>query len=583
MTANPFRGPEGAFRRRRHGDSFVAQWLILAVVLAVLGGTLAWAQFAEYQRIDRQEGERLANQAEIVEKNVVPQLLLANRVIDEILRDLPAWRAQRDGFKNADRQLGVINDSMIGIRPILIIQADGTVIASSNETLIGKNFAHREYFKTALANPDPAVLHVSAPFKTVLDTYVISLFRVIPAPDGGFGGIVIVSVVPEYFSILLDSVRYTPDTRATIVHGRGRVFLSSPKTKGLDGTDVALPHTFFTRHRESGRPSSVFAGATATGDERMIAFHTIQIRTPVMDQPLVVTVSRDLAGIFVPWRRNLYLQVILFALLAVSGVAGLLLLQRRRRDQIAERRKAEEEILLLNETLEQRVHTRTMELEAAGQEMAAFSYSISHDLRAPLRSIVGFSTILAGNLKGKLEDKDRDYFERIVNNALKMGRLIDEVLQYSRLARSAVARQQVDLDALVADVAAELGEQYPRADIVRMPLGSADVDMTMMRQIFYNLIGNALKYSATRSNPRVEVGMQVAGDTVEYYVRDNGIGFDMQHADGLFGLFNRLHSDPRYEGTGAGLAIVKRLVERHNGRISASAAPDAGATFRFHV
>jgi diguanylate cyclase (GGDEF)-like protein/PAS domain S-box-containing protein len=305
------------------------QWMLLWVTLAALGCFIGYVQFEERQRILAQESDRLKIQAEVVEKNLVPQLLLANRVIEGILHDLPEWQAQNDGYKRGSHQLQVINDTLIGIRPILVISADGTVIASSNETLIGMSFAQREYFKTAVSNPDPKILHVSAPFKTVLDTFVISLYRIIPGPNGGFGGIVIVSVVPEYFSNLLDSVQYAPDLRTSIIHGDGKIFLTSPKA-GLDGKDLAKPGTFFSLHKESGRLASVFVGKVySTGEERMIAHRTIRITSPGMDKPLVVAVGREFDAILAPWRRSFYQQSLLFLALILVACAGRYFYQRR--------------------------------------------------------------------------------------------------------------------------------------------------------------------------------------------------------------------------------------------------------------
>jgi PAS domain S-box-containing protein len=320
MTATP----------RTDGLRSFQQWGILIASLLALGGFLGWVQFQDYRRIDIEQRERLAAQAETVEKNVVPQILLANRVIERIVGDLPAWQAEHDGFKRANRELRVINDTLLGIRPILIIRADGIVTASSNETLIGQNFAHREYFKTALANPDPAILHVAAPFKTVLDTFVISLFRSIRGPQGEFAGIVIVSVVPEYFSSLLDSVRYASDMRTGIIHGGGQVFLTSPADPSLAGKDVSNPASLVSRHLASGLSASVLSGRTAaTGEERLVAHRTLQTSTPPMDKALVIVAGRDLQSIFVVWRRDAALQGGLFGIVALVTSLSLVLFQRR--------------------------------------------------------------------------------------------------------------------------------------------------------------------------------------------------------------------------------------------------------------
>jgi PAS domain S-box-containing protein len=340
---------------RRTGNLyFFYQWLILGIALLTLGGFILYTQVKDHQRIDSQERERLTVQAEIVEKNVVPQLLLANRVIEQIIADLPSWRAENDGYRHGNRQLRVINDALIGIRPILVIQADGTVIASSNEKLIGMNFAYREYFKTALANPDPNILHVSAPFKTVLDAFVFSLFKSITGPHGEFAGIVIVSVIPEYFSVLLDSVCYAPDMRATLVHGDGKLFLMSPGKAGAPGMDLAKPGSFFMRLRESGKKAGVFTGtALATGEHNIAALRAIQLSTPPMDKPLVVAVGRNPGDYFAPWRKTALVQGLMFAMIVLVSTLGLFILQRRRRDQLTERRSAEEKLRKLSQAVEQ--------------------------------------------------------------------------------------------------------------------------------------------------------------------------------------------------------------------------------------
>jgi light-regulated signal transduction histidine kinase (bacteriophytochrome) len=229
------------------------------------------------------------------------------------------------------------------------------------------------------------------------------------------------------------------------------------------------------------------------------------------------------------------------------------------------------------------VRERTAALEKANRELESFSYTISHDLRAPLRSMVGFSGLLLENLGGKLDRDSRDLLWRISASGTRMSRLIDGVLEYSRLAKSEVVRRDIDVDLLVGEIAAELRERYPetRWDVER--LGSASADPVMLRQIFHNLIDNACKYSAGGAAPQVAIAVEGDAAVKTYIVRDNGIGFDMQHADQLFNLFTRLHNDPEIDSTGAGLAIVKRLVERHGGTIQAEAVPGQGATFRFSL
>jgi len=248
---------------------------------------------------------------------------------------------------------------------------------------------------------------------------------------------------------------------------------------------------------------------------------------------------------------------------------------------LSERRQAEEEIRRLNASLEERVAQRTAELEAAMRDMEAYSYSISHDLRAPLRAINGFAQLLQERLAGHLDAEDAAMFERIVRNTKKMGQLIDDILEYSRLGREALHRGEVDLAALARSTVEELRDAHPKARIEYGELPVVQGDPTMLRQVLQNLIGNAFKYSAPVASPVVRIsGARVNGEHV-ISVSDNGVGFDMQHADKLFGMFQRLHPEQEFRGTGVGLAIVKRLVERHGGRVWADAEAGRGANFRF--
>jgi len=249
-----------------------------------------------------------------------------------------------------------------------------------------------------------------------------------------------------------------------------------------------------------------------------------------------------------------------------------------------ERAAAERRIRELNLSLERRVAERTAELEAANRELEGFSYSVSHDLRAPLRAIAGFAALLRSQHAAALPEAGRHQLERIEANAARMGALIDDLLKLARASMHELRRRPTDMEALARMAAHEATEGAPRAvEVVIHSLPQAQGDHALLRQVWANLVDNAVKYSRGSDAPRVEIGARRLDGAIEYYVRDNGAGFDPRHAGQLFGLFKRLHSDEEFEGTGVGLALVERIVRRHGGTVSAEGAPGAGATFRFSL
>ncbi len=237
----------------------------------------------------------------------------------------------------------------------------------------------------------------------------------------------------------------------------------------------------------------------------------------------------------------------------------------------------------LNAELERRVAERTGQLEMANQELEAFSYSISHDLRAPLRAIAGFSRLLLDEYTPRFDAEGGRLMNIVRDSALRMGQLIDDLLAFSRVGRRQLNRSKIDMTQLAASVYEEqrLTDPERNVQVSIHPLPPMRGDAPLIRQVFVNLISNALKFTDRGNHAVIEIGSKVETDETVYYVKDNGVGFDMHYQERLFGVFQRLHTAEEFEGTGVGLAIVKRIVTRHGGRVWAEAKPKEGATFYF--
>lgn len=256
--------------------------------------------------------------------------------------------------------------------------------------------------------------------------------------------------------------------------------------------------------------------------------------------------------------------------------------ERALRDEIAERQNVEAQLAELNEKLELRVRERTAQLERANQEMESFSYSVSHDLRAPLRAVDGYARLLEEDHAGSLDQDARRLLSVVRDEARRMGVLIDDLLAFARIGRQTLRPSPLNLGPMAEEILRELRRTRPERtiDLAASPLPPALADAATMRQVLTNLLSNAVKYAKREGVIRIELGGRSDGPMNAYWVRDEGVGFDMRYVDKIFGVFQRLHGD-EFEGTGVGLAIVDRIVARHGGEVRAEGVPGQGACFHF--
>jgi light-regulated signal transduction histidine kinase (bacteriophytochrome) len=252
---------------------------------------------------------------------------------------------------------------------------------------------------------------------------------------------------------------------------------------------------------------------------------------------------------------------------------------------ISERKLAEEKIKMMNEELEKRVAQRTMQLQAANKELETFSYSVSHDLRAPLRAISGFTRILSEDYKKQLDTEGQRICKVIAENTQKMGQLIEDILKFSRFGKAEMSLTEIDMFQLANSVFLEITTEEDRKKIsFRVEqIPSAKGDRNLIKQVWINLISNAVKFSSKKEKAVINIGSNVEEKSVVYFINDNGVGFDMNYAGKLFNVFQRMHTSEEFEGTGVGLAIVKHVINRHNGKVWLQSEPDKGTTLFFSL
>jgi len=351
---------------------------------------------------------------------------------------------------------------------------------------------------------------------------------------------------------------YPKGSATGIMRDDGFFMLRYPTPASMDLEKVygsAVAGQFQKYLAQTGFPSSGFAERenSLTGGTSLFAFNRLE------HYPATLTITSPISNVWDDWWQAVRPVYLLMALLLLASIGIYLWARRRQRAWDAKREQ------------------RMAALETANQELESFSYTVSHDLRSPVRAVDGYAAILADECGPMLTEDGRRKIEQIRHNAERMGHLIDGLLSFARSTRQPVRKQKTDLAEIAKAVVADLVPTGGRVEVkIESPL-PCEADPELMRIVIGNLVSNALKFTGRESCPRVEIGCSENA----YFVRDNGIGFDMAHASHLFEVFSRLHGQDEFEGIGAGLAIAKRIIDRHGGRIWANAQPGEGAEFRF--
>jgi len=312
--------------------SFRIHWLALTITLLLFAGYVAFNIYNAHLGVEARERARLRTQARVIEENLGLQLegtVRALKGIDDSLARVPEDEREPSGI---NRKLRILEESMPGVRTLLVIDPNGIALFSNREELLGTDLRGREHFQRARQNPDPARITLSRPFKTTLGSWAMNLSLPLSGKSGAFAGIVAATLDPEYFKTLLGSVNYASDMRSSVAHGDGSIYLMMPEREGLNGKNLAQPGSNFTRHLESGAKESFFTGPTySTGEERMMAVISVNTVSPPMDKPIVVAVSRETAKVFGDWRENALSQGGIFCLIAMLAYAALAAYHRRQR------------------------------------------------------------------------------------------------------------------------------------------------------------------------------------------------------------------------------------------------------------
>jgi signal transduction histidine kinase len=556
------------------------KWAIHVIVVLILLALIVLAS-AIYRSVDRELTDvalmRRASVANLAAATLSERFArladigvsLATRVRFRQLVAQGQWSDAIEILRDVPRDLPVVDR-------VFLANVEGTLMADAPELagVRGKNFAHRDWYQKISAGKRPYVSEVYERTATPrLNVFAVAI--PIAKEDGRMAGILVLQVhLDSTFFGWSRDIDVGPDGGAYIVDQKGRVAFDS--TSPARGELVDLSAMAAVQQLRQGKEGVRIEVDPLSGEETIFSYASAE---PYGWGVVTHQSARTSLGLRV---RDSQLTRLLgaYALLLLLGGSLSYLTYR----VIAQRGQAREHVLV-NAELEGRVTERTAQLEAANKELEAFSYSVSHDLRGPLRSMDGFSQVLIEDYHDKLGDEGKDALERIRAASQRMGHLIDDLLRLSHVTRAELNVTRVDLSMLAREIAETLAREDPGRRVEwSIDSGmSVRADRSLMGIALQNLIQNAWKFTGKTERPVIRVGALKRDARTVYFVEDNGAGFDMAHATKLFGAFQRLHHAGDFPGTGIGLAIVRRIMSRHDGEVWAEAKVGEGATFFFDV
>lgn len=562
-------GVPGTPRWRVRASIWLAFALLATLIVAV---AVSLIRFDHRTALQHTESE-LRSLTRVFEEHVARSFGEAESALTEIATQLAA-RGGADSF--ADGELQALLRERAGHLPevesLFVERDDGSLAAHSDAQPPGAGPASTQPHRSLPARIDEGIAIGSPTRSPTSGRWITPLTRQVFDADGKYVGTVGAAISHAYFDGIYRDLSFAEGDTVLILHAiRAITLIRHPPVDALVGSSVAgspvLGPEPETRSRVVTGP---LPGET---DERITAYRRLA------DRPLVVGASRPMAGAlaeFQEHRRRIVAAA--GAMLTLLGALALLLHRDIRRRSEESRALAE-----LNATLEDRVRLRTAELEQTNRELLSFSYSISHDLRAPLRAINGFAHALDEDYGDRLDDAGRNYVSRLRKASLRMGDLIDELLKLASVSNRPLHIEPTDISTVAREILDDLAEHHPDRQVqTHVEDGlSADTDAILIRKALENLLGNAWKFTRDSRPAIVQVGGRPHGEEHLFYVTDNGVGFEMAHAAHLFEPFQQLHRHQGFDGSGIGLASVRRIVERHGGQIWAESAPGAGTTMFF--